>query len=44
LHSDNRGRYRVSDLEPNVVVDEDADLAKLAADLDAIRPWEEVCF
>jgi len=44
LHSDSRGRYRVIDLEQNVVVDENADLAQLAADLDCIRPWEEVRF
>lgn len=42
LASDHRGRYRVIDLEENVILDENADLGKLAASLGCIRPWEEM--
>jgi hypothetical protein len=44
LASDHRGKYRVIDLAESVIVDENADLAKLAKDLDCIRPWEEARF
>jgi hypothetical protein len=42
LAADHRGRYRIVDLAENVILDDNADLGKLAASLDCIKPWEEV--